>query len=65
MRSANELNALIIVHPDKFYSVVQDAMKAAGSITKAAKLLNVSRRTLFRWLRRDPDLGAAGVTSAN
>jgi transposase len=52
-------HGLLANSPDAF-SIVASALHASGgSVEKAAKLLGVSRRTMFRWLASHRELRRA------
>jgi len=55
-RQISELGALRIVAPDKWAAKVKRALREAdGHIAPAAEALDVSQRTLFRWLAEERD----------
>jgi hypothetical protein len=59
-RRLSDLGALRVVDPEKWARTVNKAVKTAeGSLDEAAQALDVSRRTLQRWLADDDRLEAS------
>jgi len=51
------LSALFLSDPEKAKVQVRRALKkAGGNADEAAAALNIGRRTLFRWLKKYPDI---------
>lgn len=63
--AAATIGVLQISDPDAFRRRVRGALvEAEGSVVRAASLLGIAARTMFRWIGRDPSLteGIAMVT---
>lgn len=64
-RRLSELGALRVVDPNKWAAKVKRALRESGGfIDPAAEALDVSRRTLLRWLAEEREGLLQGVTVA-
>jgi ActR/RegA family two-component response regulator len=63
MRNGNpQLGALLVARPAEAHARILAAMRGR-TIGEAADALHIARRTLTRWLEKDPKLAAACRTA--